>query len=181
MTWLVTVSDVESVAPTFAVLSQDRKHSDASISPVSGDEDGTLPVYRYEARETVGTAGALLEGGRRVEAILLPRDSEVRSGSLDIRVDKSLAGVTNEALTYLDRTSSRYRECATTIISRFLPNIVSYRAIAELGLAKPKLKAKLDELVSQGLQDLYPLGSAATAAGVGAPTTRRMRRRPPMP
>ena len=155
VTWRATILDVESVAPKFAVLSHDRNQSDASISPVSQDEDGKLPVYRYEAQETAGTAGALMEGGIRVEAVLLPRDTEVRSGSLDIRIDKSLAGLTNEALTYLESASRRYRECATTIISRFLPNIVSYRAIAELGLAKPELKAKLDQLVSQALRDLY--------------------------
>lgn len=154
VTWNATILDVESVAPKFAVLSHDRKYSDASNSPVSQDEDGKLPVYRYEAQETVGTAGALMDGGRRVEAVLLPRDSEVHTGSLDIRIEKSLAGVTNEALTTLESTSHRHRECATAIISRFLPNIVSYRAIAQLGLAKPELKANLDELVTQSLQDL---------------------------
>lgn len=160
VTWNATILDVDSVAPKFAVVSHDRKNSDASISPVSQDEDGNLPVYRYEAQETVGTAGALMAGGRRVEAVLLPRDSEVRSGSLDIRIDKSLAGITNEALTTLESTSYRHRECATAIISRFLPNIVSYRAIAELGLAKPELKSKLDKLVTQGLRDLYAKQSA---------------------
>lgn len=155
ITWRATILDVDSVAPKFAVFSDDRKHSDASISPVSQDENGNLPVYRYQAQETAGTAGALMEGGIRVEAVLLPRDSEVRAGSLDIRIDKSLAGVTNEALTYLESASRRYRECATTIISRFLPNIVSYRAIAELGLAKPESKTKLDKLVRQSLEDLY--------------------------
>ena len=94
-------------------------------------------------------------GGARVEAVLLPRDTDVRSGTLDIRIDKSLAGVTNEALTYLERTTARHKECATAIVSRFLPNIVTYRALEELGLAKPELKAKLDELVSQGIVDLY--------------------------
>lgn len=53
--------DVASVAPSFAVFSDDRKYSDASISPASQDEDGTLPVFRYEARETVGTAGLKIE------------------------------------------------------------------------------------------------------------------------
>ena len=155
VTWRATILDVDAVAPQFAVFSDDREYSDLSISPVSQDENGNLPVFRYEAQETVGTAGALMDGGIRVEAVLLPRDTEVRSGSLDIRIDKSLAGVTNEALTYLESASRRYRECATTIISRFLPNIVSYRAIAELGLAKPDLKTKLDALVTQSLQDLY--------------------------
>ena len=156
VTWNATILDVDSVAPKFAVLSQDRKYSDASISPVSQDEDGNLPVYRYEVQETVGTAGALMDGGRRVEAVLLPRDTKVRSGSLDIRIDKSLAGITNEALTTLESTSRRHRECATAIISRFLPNIVSYRAIAELGLVQPELKSNLDKLVRQSLQDLNP-------------------------
>ena len=160
VTWNATILDVDSVAPRFAVLSHDRKYSDASISPVSQDEDGNLPVYRYEAQETVGTAGALMAGGRRVEAVLLPRDSDVHTGSLDIRIENSLAGITNEALTTLESTSHRHRECATAIISRFLPNIVSYRAIAELGLAKPELKSKLDELVTQGLRDLYATQSA---------------------
>jgi len=154
VTWTVTIQDVESVAPQFAVLSADRKYSDASISPVSQDEEGSLPVYRYEAPETVGTAGALLSGGSRVEAVLLPRDTEVRSGSLDIRIDKSLAGVTNEALTYLEKATRRHRECTTTIVSRFLPNIATYRALKELDLAKPELKSKLDELVTQGLREL---------------------------
>ena len=79
-----------------------------------------------------------------LEAVLLPRDIADLSGSLDIRIEKSLAGVTNESLTYLERATRRHRECATTIVSRFLPNIVTYRALNELGLAKPDLKAKLD-------------------------------------
>ena len=70
---------------------------------MSQDEDGRLPVYRYEAPETVGTAGALLQGGARVEAVLLPRDTEVRAGSLDIRIDKSLAGVTNAGADSISR------------------------------------------------------------------------------
>ena len=80
VTWRATILDVDSVAPKFAVLSHDKKYSDASTSPVSQDEDGKLPVYRYEAQETAGTAGALMEGGIRAEAVLLPRDSQVRTG-----------------------------------------------------------------------------------------------------
>ena len=155
VTWLLSVEDVQAVAPFFVVRSDDGTYSDASISPVSQDSDGTLPVYRYEAPETVGTAGVLRQGGSRVEAVRLPRDSEVRSGSLDIRIEKSLAGVTNESLTHLEADTRRYRECTTTIVSRFLPNIVSFRALNELGLAKPDLELKLDALVSEGLQQLY--------------------------
>ena len=155
VTWPVTVEDVESVAPTFVVRSQDDAYADASISPVSADHDGALPVYRFTAPETFGVAGRLAEGGRRVEALLLPRHEAGADGQLAIRLDKSLAGVTRESLTYLEADTRNYRECAGTIVSRFLPNIVSYRALNSLGFSDLPLRAKLDALVSEGLQELY--------------------------
>ena len=124
LNWLVTVEDVDAVAPTFIVRSHDDAFSDASISPVSADRDGTLPVYRHLAPDTVGTAGMLAEGGSRVEALRLPRDPATIDGQLEIRVDKSLAGVTAESLTVLEAETRQHRECVSTIVSRFLPNIV---------------------------------------------------------
>ncbi len=155
VTWLVEVADVPSVAPFFVVRSVDTAYSDASISPVSADFDGRLPVYRYTVPETVGTAGTLRTGGARVEALLLPRAYDVAAGQLDIRLEASLAGVMQESLAYLETETARFRECTTTIVNRFLPNIVAYRALAELDLARPELEVKLDELVSAGLQQLY--------------------------
>jgi len=35
--------------------------------------NGTIPVYRYTAPDTVGTGGVLREGGSRTEVISLPR------------------------------------------------------------------------------------------------------------
>ncbi len=155
VSWEVTVQDVESIAPFFVVRSDDDEYTDASISPVALDFDGTLPVYRYQAPETVGTSGSLRDGGVRVEAILMPRDFDVQSGELDINIDKSLAGVTNDSLRYLRRNTTKYRECTATIIHRFLPNIVTFRALNELGLAEPELKENLDDVVNDGLQELY--------------------------
>lgn len=155
VSWEVTVQDVETVAPFFVVRTDDDEYTDASISPVALDFDGTLPVYRYEAPETVGTAGSLRDGGVRVEAILMPRNFDVRSGELEVKIDKSLAGVTNDSLTYLRRNTLKYWECTPTIIHRFLPNIVTYRALNELGLAEAELKENLDDVISEGLQELY--------------------------
>ncbi len=155
VTWHVAVDDVSRVAPRFLVRSLDGEYADASISPVSVDADGTLPVYRYEARETVGTAGALLQAGTRSEAVLLPRAFGLGEGKLRISLDKSLAAVTNESLTYLEYDATRFSECNSAVVSRFLPNIVSYRALEDLSLAKPELKSKLEALVSEGLQTLY--------------------------
>ena len=165
VSWEVTVQDVESVAPFFVVRTDDDEYTDASISAVALDFDGTLPVYRYEVPETVGTSGSLRDGGTRVEAILMPRDFEVRSGELDVKIDKSLAGVTNDSLTYLRRSTLRYRECNTTIINRFLPNIVSFRALNELGLAEADLRDNLDDVISEGMQQLYARQRADGAWG----------------
>lgn len=155
VTWDVTVADVERVAPSFVVRSADGAYSDASISPVSMDDEGTLPVYRYEVRETVGTAGTLRQAGLRSEAVLLPRAFDSGEGKLRIRLDKSLASVTNESLAALEAQTLRFSECNSAIVSRFLPNIVSFRALKELGLSRPELETKLEALVSEGLQTLY--------------------------
>lgn len=155
LTWLVTVEDVDSVSPSFVVRSHEDAFSDASISPVATDRDGKLPVYRYLAPETVGAAGMLAQGGSRVEALRLPRDQASIDGQLEIRLDKSLAGVIAESLITLEAETRQHRECASTIVSRFLPNIVSYRALALMDASKSDLSAKLDALVTEGLQELY--------------------------
>ena len=152
--WRMRVADVESVAPFFNVRSADSHLRDASISPVSADADGNLPVYRYDIPETVGAAGMLRARGARIEAFLLPRDFDVSAGRLDIHLEKSLAGVTNESLDYLESATSRYPECTTAIVNRFMPNIHSYRAIKELGLEESELEARLDALVQSGLREL---------------------------
>ena len=155
VTWLVTVEDVDAVAPAFVVRSQDGALGDASISPVSADREGTLPVFRYLAPETVATAGMLAQAGSRVEALRLPRRQTPIVGQLELRLDKSLAGLTAESLSYLEAETRQYRQCTSTIVSRFLPNIVSYRALVEMGEPDSDLREKLDELVEEGLQALY--------------------------
>ncbi len=154
MTWQVTIGDVEAVAPIFTVRSDDDSFSDASISPVSIDDDGSLPVVRFAASETIGTAGLLREAGMRLEALRLPGDLDLQRGSLDIRLQKSLAGMLTESLTYLETETARHRDCAASLVSRFLPNIVSYRALNQVGLADAALKARLDALIAEALLEL---------------------------
>lgn len=155
VTWTAGVADVASVAPVFVARSVDGAFADASISPVSSDDEGRLPVYRYDVRETVGAAGQLAEAGSRSEAVRLPRGFDAAVGRIDIRLDKSLAGLTNQSLTFLDAETRRFSECNSAVVNRFLPNIVSYRALKELALSRPTLENKLDELASDGLQTLY--------------------------
>ena len=59
-----------------------------------------------------------------------------------------------DGLEYLEHF--RY-ECTEQTVSRFLPNVVTYRAYKELGLAqvRPDLETRLPGLVGVGLQRLY--------------------------
>ena len=46
-------------------------------------------------------------------------------------------------------------ECTEQTVSRFLPNVLTYRALRDLGVSDPELEAKLPGLVEEGLTRLY--------------------------
>jgi uncharacterized protein YfaS (alpha-2-macroglobulin family) len=148
--WNVTALDVENVDLVFSA--QGGGLSDASKPTLGIPPDQLLPVYRFEAPETVGTAGTLDEATTRVEAIVLPRTFEVTQGELAIELDPSLAASMTDGLDYLEHFTY---ECTEQTVSRFLPNVLTVRAMQELGLEDPELEADLDAVVNQGLQRLY--------------------------
>lgn len=130
-------------------------YADAS-APTIGvlDQDGGyyLPVYRYEAPETVGTSGILSQPGTQVEAISLPLDYSVTDGDLTIHTSPSLAAGMTDGLTYLEHFPY---ECVEQTVSKFLPNVLSMQALKAAGLGDPDLEANLDRQVSTALQRLY--------------------------
>jgi hypothetical protein len=111
-----------------------------------------LPVYRFSTPETVATAGVLAEAGARTEGIVLPASFDPSQGDLTVSIDPSLAAGMRDGLTYLEHF--RY-ECTEQTVSRFLPNVFTYRAYQQLKLENPELEKKLPGLVSLGLQRLY--------------------------
>jgi len=111
-----------------------------------------LPIYRYSMPETVATAGILEEDGLRQEGVALPMRSDPTQGELTVQLDPSLAAGMRGGLTFLEHFPY---ECTEQTVSRFLPNVVTYRAYQELGLDRPDLAKKLPDLVSIGLQRLY--------------------------
>jgi len=129
-------------------------YSDASRPTLGTLDNQGIPVYRYEAPETVGTSGQMLEGGTRVEAISLPASMDVQKGELKVEIAPSLVAGMQDGLTYLEQY--KY-ECAEQTVSRFLPNVITLRALREAGFNKPDLEAKLETLVSTALQRLYSL------------------------
>ena len=114
--------------------------------------EDTLPVYHYTTPEVVATAGLLPEPGVRQEIIQLPGAFDPTQGELTVQLDGSLTAVTQDALDYLEHYPY---ECVEQTVSRFLPNVVTWQALEEMGLERPELRQKLAQMVGIGLQRLY--------------------------
>ena len=149
--WPVTVNNVENLDLTFFANGGDGQYTDASKPPLGQGDDRLLPVYKYEAPDIVGTGGLLREGGSRTEAIALPRNFEVTQGELSISLDPSLAATTIDGLDYLLNFP---HQCIEQTVSRFLPNIMTYRALDQLGVSDDDLEANLTQAVSFAVQRL---------------------------
>ncbi len=150
--WRIEVEDVERFDVTFFAQNADGTLRDAAKSAVGKGEDKYLPVLRYEAPEAVATGGTLLSGERRTEGIALPRRFTVTDGSLEVRLDRSLAAATLDALKVLENFP---HQCTEQTISRFLPNVATYAAFAQLGLADPILRQQAELAVGFAVQRLY--------------------------
>jgi uncharacterized protein YfaS (alpha-2-macroglobulin family) len=92
---------------------------------------------------------------------------------LSIHLEPSLAVTTLAGLDYL-KTYPYY--CIEQTVSRFLPNTITYRALANLGVENTQLKSDLDYYVAIALQRLYALqkvdgGWGWFAADVSNPLT----------
>jgi len=163
VTWPVTVEDTQEVtlhfgAKTVGQWVGTRVSGNASETgffgknPVSDAIVITLPVYRYSTPEVVATAGQFDADGQRLEAVILPPSYDPTQGELSVHVDPSLAAGMRDGLEYLEHYPY---ECTEQTVSRFLPNVVTYRAFKELGFDRPDLEEKLPDLISTGLQRLY--------------------------
>ncbi|MFN8502289.1 Ig-like domain-containing protein [Kouleothrix sp.] len=148
--WRAEAQDVTSADLVFSARS--GQYADASRPRLATGPEGTLPVYRYSAPEIVGTGGQIAGAGARTEAIGLPPNVDPRSGELTVRIDPSLAAGMRDGLRALEHFEY---ECTEQTVSRFLPNILTQRALQRLGIANPDLAARLPQLVSDGLAKLY--------------------------
>ncbi|MBW2278279.1 MAG: alpha-2-macroglobulin, partial [Deltaproteobacteria bacterium] len=150
VTWWITVEDVETADVVMSAVA--GSYSDAARPRLTTGPEGTLLVRRYSAAEVVGTGGQLVGEDSRTEIIALPPKYDDREGTLTIRLDPSLAAGMTDGLSYLEHFPY---ECTEQIISRFLPNVLTYRALQDLDLSDPELEAKLPGLVEEALEKLY--------------------------
>jgi len=140
----VTVGNAAEAVLRFGAKSATGNYQDAV--------EITLPVYHNSTPETVGTAGVLAEDGLRLEGIALPQSYDPTQGGLTVKIEPSLAAGMRGSLNYLKHYPY---ECTEQTVSRFLPNVVTYRAAQQLNLDNAELSDNLPALVSEGLQRLY--------------------------
>jgi hypothetical protein len=151
VTWSVEAQDVRSVQLAF--IAQSGDFNDASKPRLSTAPDGSLIVYRYTAPDIVGTAGQIKSAGGRTEIISLPPRYDVTKGEVSVEIDPSLAASMVNGLDYLEHYEY---ECTEQTVSRFLPNVLTYKALKDLGIDNKTLGDKLPRLVNEGLDRLYP-------------------------
>ena len=140
--WQVTVGNVEQV-----VLRASAQGGDLADAV-----EIVLPVYVYSTPEVVATAGQLDGAGERLEAIILPQRLDPTQGELTVQVDPSLAAGMRDGLDYLEHYPY---ECIEQTVSRWLPNVLTYRALRDLGIENAELEESLPGLVRVGLQRVY--------------------------
>jgi uncharacterized protein YfaS (alpha-2-macroglobulin family) len=148
--WPVTVLDAEYADLTFSVRGgglQDASKPTAGLPP-----DQHLPIYKYSTPDTTATSGNVTkEDPVRTEVIVLPKAIDTTQGDLKVQIDPSLAAGSTEGLKYLEHYPY---ECTEVTVSRFLPNVLTYRALKDLTLSEPELEEKLERLVRFGVQRL---------------------------
>ncbi len=149
VTWPVrVVGEKQEASPHL----QARVRMEVSAGAYYDGREDTLPVYRYTVPEVIATAGQLSTAEVRQEVIWPPAELDPTRGELTVRVDGSLTAATADSLRYL--THYPY-ECVEQTVSRFLPNVLTYQVLDEMGLARPQLRQTLEEQVSVALQRLY--------------------------
>ncbi len=142
--WWGVVGDAESLEAQFSA--QGGRWSDAALP-----QWGALPVLRFSAPQTFASAGVLSAPGDVLEVVSLPRTFPPEGGELQVEVAPSPAAAMLESLDALEHYPY---ECTEQTLSRFLPNLMAYRALQEFGLQSPDLEARLQRTLDDGVQRL---------------------------
>ena len=150
VTWdIVVKANIERVDLTATAIS--GQFTDAS-KPALGTLDGQgIPVYNFTAVETVGTSGMILTADSVTESIQLPTTLNIEDANLSIEISPSLAASMQSSLKYLEDYPYL---CMEQTISRFLPNVITMRALDAAGRPTP-MRGSLNTQVNSALQRIY--------------------------
>lgn len=158
--WNVTVEDMAMADIIFRA--EGGGYSDASKPTMGVGPDALLPIYRYDGRDFVATAGELDEAGRLVEALLLPEGVDTRQGNVTVKMQPSLAAAIIESFNVLNDTFPYDLECAGWVSDRLLHNLSIAGAITELELDMAGLE---EGLAAQNSADVPSLAALQRSDG----------------
>ncbi len=111
----------------------------------------TLPVQYPLPPDIQAVAGLLKEDGSTVEGVGMPPNRIPTRGGIRMDVDASLAGGILDGLRYLRHYPW---ECVEQTTSRFLANVITWRALKHLDIQNPELETILPDLVTTAIQRL---------------------------
>ncbi|MFL7870311.1 MAG: alpha-2-macroglobulin family protein, partial [Anaerolineales bacterium] len=149
VSWWGTADDTEQADLVFAVSSNTGGRS---LSDAAKPALGPLPIRAYVVPQTFLTAGMLTDAGQSQEVISLPRSFTPTGGRLDVEMSPSLAASLLNSLKALPTPSCSCNNEA--VLSYFLPNLETYRALQASGRDDPELKARLDESLDDSISAL---------------------------
>ncbi|MCA9902467.1 MAG: Ig-like domain-containing protein [Anaerolineae bacterium] len=150
--WSLNIGAADSISLLFYALGTNLDYNDASVPPLGQGPDHLLPIYSYSAPEIVATGGVLQAPETRQETVSLPADLHATGADLTLTVQPSLAAA---ALSDLDVLEFPARPSAEAVVSGFLPNLMTYKAIQTIGMSADDLETKLRDHISRALQYLY--------------------------
>jgi alpha-2-macroglobulin len=142
--WWGTVLDDESANLVFSAVA-------GALQDAARPALGAIPILRYNSPQTYATSGMLDESSERLELVSLPVSFEATGGQLDIEMSPSLGAAILEGLEAIERFPYETNEGT---ISRFLPNLETYRALSTFGIESPNLQSRLERNLSQALDRL---------------------------
>jgi len=148
VTWDLTVQR-DATRVDLVAQAEGGGYSDATTPTLASLPGQGLPVLAYHVTETVGSAGVLTAAGSVTQAVLLPQSPEAANTSLSVDSSPSLAASMLDGLTYLKDYPYL---CMEQTVSRFLPNLLSLRALRLAGKSSSDLQKNLDNNVLPALQ-----------------------------
>jgi uncharacterized protein YfaS (alpha-2-macroglobulin family) len=149
VSWWGTADDADQADLVFAVSS---KGNGTSLNDAAKPALGPLPIHQYVAPQTFVTSGMLIDGGTRQEIVSLPRSFSPTGGSLNIEMSPSLAASLLNSLEALPTPSCTCNNEA--VLSYFLPNLETYRAMQVSGKEDPVLKERLEKSTADSIAAL---------------------------
>lgn len=139
--WDVQALDVPAAVLTFTVKSGPLQ--DSSTPTLATAPGGGIPILRYSAPETVGSAGVVSDTGAEIEVIALPARLDTGRGDVDIRIDTSLA-------TLAAKAGRRIESEEVSGIERVAAAIIANSALLDIDPAQAN-RAEIE----RGLQRLF--------------------------